>query len=537
MATLRELITKLSFQTDTKPLESVGKAIEGIKSRLNLLVGIEALKGIANLTDKFGNFALDLRNAAAAAGLTTDEFQKLSYAAAQSGVSQESMANTLKSLNKRLQDARLGSEQAALAFAYAGIPAEQLGTYRNAEEALYAVGKSLNSIQDPIKRASSAQELLGEQGMRLLASMAATSGGLSELSHSAEASAATIGGKNLDAMIQAEQALTGLRSQATALAQNLAASLAPALTAGMKALTKWVFTNQGMLRTDFKEWAKKAAFALGAVAGVVAGLAHDVMLLVRRFMDWGKASGVFKRLGEDFKVIGNIVASVFKAISVAVAALAPVLLDVFESALNSLDRLLRAVGSALASLSDMLRHPLSFDAWDKAFTSILKLIQELARAPFDLVTTAISSLFSAADKLFALLYGKSFKDTWLGQALGALGSVPGDVANMRAFQKGPGATAARSSEPDPDLAYLQGMVQRTLSSPLQAASATQPAFASATGSARAGSAPTVNAPITLNIQGDANSRPVLQAVKEGVAQHFDMVMRQAQAGSSPGVVY
>lgn len=533
MPTLRELITKLSFQADTKPLDSVGKAITGIKSRLNLLVGVEALKGIANLTDQFGNFALDLRNAAAAAGMTTDDFQKLSYAAGQAGISQETMAGTLKSLNKRLQDARLGSEQAALAFAYAGVPAEQIGSFRNAEDALYAVGKSLNSIQDPVRRAASAQELLGEQGPRLLASLAATSGGLRELSHSAEASAAVVGGSNLDALAKAEQALAGLRAQSEALARNMAASLAPALTAGMKALTGWVFTNQGVLRADFKEWAKKVAFALGAVAGVIAGVAHDMMILYRRFMDWGKTSGVFKRLGQDFKVVGAVISDVFKGLFAVSMSLSGVLLDVFESLLSSMDRLMRSLGDALVKLSDLLMHPLSFSKWVDAFTSLSKLIYEIAKAPTDVIITAITSLYNAGSKLFSLFFGKNFSDTWLGQAISAVAGAPGKFADMRAFKKGP--VSSREGSGEPESAALGYLMDRTSGGAMQGGAPT-PVIPPAQGTRLAQSA-TVNAPITLNIQGNADSKHVIKAVKEGVADGVSTVLRYAQADAAPGMLY
>lgn len=534
MPTLRELITKLSFQTDTKPLDKVGKAIEGIRSRLNVLVGIEALKGLASLTDSFGNFALDLRNSAAAAGLTAEEFQKLTYAAGQAGVSQEAMGSTLKSLNKHLQDARLGSEQAALAFAYAGVPAEQIGSFRNAEDALYAVGKSLNAIQDPVRRATSAQELLGDQGPRLLASLAATSGGLRELSHSAEASAAAVGTKNLDALARTEQALTGLRAQAMALARNVAAQLAPALTTGIKAITKWVFTNQGLVRADFKEWAKKVAYYLGAVAGVIAGVAHDVSLLVRRFMDWGKTSGVFKRLGEDFKTIGKILTPLFAALYATALSLSGVLTDVFESALNSLDRLMRAVGDAVMKVSDLLTHPFDFSKWEEALESIAKLIYEIAKAPTDVIVTAITSLYDAGNKLFQLLFGKSFSETWLGQAISAVAGAPSKFADMRAFKKGPISSGASGNAPDS--AALGYLMDRT-SGPMQQGNAPAPASVAPATVTRLAQAPTVNTPITVNIQGDANSAPVLKAVKEGVHEGVNSVLRYAQADAASGMLY
>lgn len=525
MPTLRSLVTKLTFQADPKPLVDIGRAIEGIKSRLNLLVGVEAIKGIAALTDKFGNFALDLRNAAGAAGLTTDEFQKLTYAATQAGVSQEAMSSTLKNLNKKLQDARLGSEQAALAFAYAGVQPEQLGSFRNAEDALYALGKSLNSIQDPVRRAASATEILGDQGAKLLASLGQTSGGFKDLARSSDAAANVIGGNNLEALARSEQALLALRSQAGNLAAQLGASLAPAVTVAINGLSKFILTNQGLIRTEFKEWAKRAAYALGAVSGVVAGLAHDLYLLIRQIYTWGKTSGVFAGVAKGMRAIADVAVALLPVM----VSLGHAVLDTFSSIAENMGSLYGAVQQALGGIAKIFAQPLDTAAWRVAFDTLSQLVKELARAPFAVIVDAMSSLYAAADKLYGLFFsGQSIKDTWIGKAVDALSGLKGMLSI---------GGVASGSDPAPgakiiDVKPMAAMFNAQDITRMQGAPPAQ-----AMGQGAQAAQQTINAPITLTINGDANSKPVLNAVKEGVSEHFEMVMRQTQAGMAPGMVY
>ena len=536
MATLRELVTKLSFVTDTKPLDKVNSAIAGIKSRLNLLVGIEALKGLASLTDQFGTFALDLRNTAAAAGLTTDEFQKLSYAAAQSGINQEALGSTLKSLNKKLYDARMGSEQAALAFANSGVPPEQLGSFHNAEDALYALGRSLNQIQDPVRRAALAQEMLGDQGAKLLASLNATAGGLAQLSRSADANASVITDTQLEALVRSEQALVGLRQQATTLSQQLAASLAPSITKAFGALSKFLSANRELIRTTFKRWAVATAGVLGTIVGAFQG-AYDVALrFYNKLLDFDRKTGLFTSLKKDLEFVGRFLKEVFVLVfPAALGAIEAVFTTVVSltAHLQDLGGALGAVGAAFSKIftgpwRDILKNVNAF------FVSIAHLATEIGRTGLGLVNDGLNITLGYVKDIFKLLFGYKFEDSFLGKFVNLGQMIANGASNLfggRSYTDKDGnlvgTPGAPASGPQFDMMQMQG------ASPLL-----RPAGPTFGAAGQAGSSSSViNAPITINIEGNAETKPVLQAVQDGIADSHDKLLRQTQAASTPGMWY
>lgn len=535
MATLREIITRFAFVANTTPLEKVSKAVDGIKTRINLLVGIQAVKGLAALTDRFGTMALDLRNAAEAAGLSTGEFQKLGYAAEQSGIAQESMGAILKGLNKRLQDARMGSEQAALSFAQAGVPPEALGSFRNAEDALFAVGAALNHIEDPIKRAALAQELLGEQGLRLLGALRKQTGGFTELAQSADAAANALSGKQLDAMSDAEQALIGLRQQAGSLASQMAAMLAPSVTKAVKSITAWLSKNREVIKTSFREWAGRAVAAISFFAGEVYQLTLNVEDVIKRFRRWGQESGNFERatrfIAAAFTVLVPVIkglASFFKSyLFLTVEAL----IETFE---NFADKILMVADAfrVYIKATDNLATNYNLETWKDSIKATLTLFNALANAPVLLVADMISSVSNSIERLAKVIMGPEWKNSAFGQFFeGVRGAfaMGGDLLGVN--DRGPTAPGeATSARPGPQaqMTAMRDMVTTAPSpmatmAPQSMMPAPQPGV--------------VNAPITVNITGNADTKPVIQAVKDGVAEHFDRVMSQATVAGATVQVY
>lgn len=536
MATLRELITRITFTSNLAPLEKVARGVDAIRTRINLLVGVEAFKAFNALREQFGNFALDLRNLSEATGLSTTEFQKLAYAAAQSGVSQEDLGRSLGTLNKKLQAARLGSEEAALAFARAGITPEQLGSFKNAEEAFFALGRSLNNIADPVLRASAAQETLGESSTRMLGGLKGGQHGIEALSKSADASANVLSAGLIENLIRSEQALQAVGRNVKTLGAQLMGMLAPALTESSERMSKFLIANNALIKTTFKRWFYNVTYVMGYAQGVIEDVSLAVIQLTRYLYKLGSDTGIFSGIAIAGRIVWALVSALFnriwdlvKGVGISIAYLASSMVEAFRwlnNAGQNIPRLFEDIGKALTT---------------GAIGAILRLVKAfgelalgLATLDFHMFTNGIREIITEVKTLWDMLKAFNPMDTALGRMLAATGSLLGSklFGNLEE-----GFAFHRRDKEEADFATSEGLaaVRQYMSpvSPFGAQSSMTSAGATNTSSLKV----QTNAPITINIRGEANSEPVLRAVQEGVASHYERVLNQALAQAPQATVY
>lgn len=540
MATLRELITKISFDVKTAPLERVAKSIDAIRSRLDLMIGIEAINGIAALSDRFGNFALDIRNTAAAAGITTDEFQKLTYAAAQAGVSQEEMGKTLTGLSKKLQEARLGSEEAALAFARANVTPEQLGSFRDAEQALYAVGRGLNSIQDPVLRASAAVALLGENNAKLMGSMHGGAKGLYALAHSAEAAQSALNPGMLDSLIASEQATIAMKSAFTTLTAQMLSAFAPVITSVVQSVTRFIQTLYSVGGVSWDKFIYNIGYAMGFAKGVLEDVSLVIIQTVRYIDEWGKRSGLWGAIKSGFEAIGKAAVWAYDQIVLAMVDVVNITTNLAEGAADAWEMITKAVQWASKRVDDFNAVIQKIDLTHiadgmMAMTSILLL---LGGPQLAAVTATFGLIIGLIKTMVDLLHGVSFKDTWLGETVEAVKSFPGMIGKFLGLSDGSAVSQDGRSQAS---AISVPMAQSYADVPMQnvqsmmAMSRPPQAMQQATGPVAGPQDPstrvqmTTNAPVTINITGAADSKPVLEAVRLGIADHHEAVLSQAKS--------
>lgn len=501
MATVREIITRLSFKSDLRPIYVVEEAVKKLQFRLNLLIGIQGLKALASLSDSFGNFALDIRNSAEAAGLTTDEFQKLGYAAAQSGIRQEELGKTLGTLNKKLQAARLGSEEANLAFARAGITPEQVGSFHNAGEALLGLGESLNNIKDPILRAAVAQEILGEGSRQLLAAMNDSATGLARLSRSAEAAKSALAKNMLNSLIQSEQASIALKASLKSLTAQMLATLVPVLTVARRGLAAFVSSVRELTSTTWDKFVYRVGYAMGFTKGVIEDVSLVIIQTIRLLSKWGEDSGLFPAIAKGFDWIASAAGTALDAIGELTVRLLGKLME-FGNWFAAVD---------LKSLNGVAR----------AFNDIGKAFNGWA---LDVLYNGLKGVYQMIGLIFDLLRSGVSGDGVTGAVASAMGNIGRKMGEWAGFE-GPNLQPSI-----PALANASMPSAMAMSMPRMASPGVQPA-AQGQGPIR------IDAPVTINVAGTADPQKLYQSVKDGIADHHDKILRQAQNAATPAVVY
>jgi hypothetical protein len=115
----------------TAKMKGVQQAAQGFASQLGkYFAGFASAQAIAGQVmatfQRAFEWGSGLKDAAAAVGLTVEEFQRLEYAAQQSGVSVEKMQKAFLDLRKTVRDASGGNEQAARVLRALGYSQEQI---------------------------------------------------------------------------------------------------------------------------------------------------------------------------------------------------------------------------------------------------------------------------------------------------------------------------------------------------------------------------------------------------------------------------
>lgn len=153
-ATEREGI--LSFRnlaTTTAALTGVSLSIVGVASAVRSLI-----TGGFNLAEQFKNTADRL-------GTTTEAVRVLDFAFRRGGQSIAEVERLAFSLNRRLDEARGGNENAAKSFFALGLSLEQLANL-STEQRLVAIGRALIENEGNVGALEAATEILGQKSQR-----------------------------------------------------------------------------------------------------------------------------------------------------------------------------------------------------------------------------------------------------------------------------------------------------------------------------------------------------------------------------------
>ena len=67
---IRDILTRWGFQIDDKKLSDLDHKLEGIKRRMDLLVGVEIAKGLFNIAESFSKVGEEIALGAEAAGIS-----------------------------------------------------------------------------------------------------------------------------------------------------------------------------------------------------------------------------------------------------------------------------------------------------------------------------------------------------------------------------------------------------------------------------------------------------------------------------------
>jgi len=287
-----------SFETDTKRAEKRLKELEKAAIDFGKKAGL-AFVAAATAAAYFVKSAIDAADeaskAAMAAGLTTESYTALAYAADLSGVSQDELTKAMGKISKAAVEAANGGKEAAASFKKLGIDVEDAsGRVKDADVLFAEIADGLNQMERGSEKTALQLFLLGKGGATLAPLLALGSDGLAKLRKEAEAAGVVLDTKTGQAAEEFNDTITRMDYAVRGASLTLARELLPAFQAvAYQAFeaTKIIAAGGG-----FREFAQDTAIYISNVIDRIRVLVLAVQAL----------TGMVRSLGAEFKLAFDI---------------------------------------------------------------------------------------------------------------------------------------------------------------------------------------------------------------------------------------
>lgn len=325
---------------------ALGEASE--KTKLLSATAVTALTGMAGMAVKAGAMADDLNTLAKQTGFTTEELQKMQYAADRIDVSVETITGGLQKLTVQVKN---GND----AFDTLGVKlTDASGNTRSMTDIFYDTVEALSHIENETDRDTMAMELFGKSASSLAGIVDDGGAALRQLGEEAENAGLILSQDAVDAANAFNDKVDELKAKAQAAFFESGAAIAESFIPAMEKLVE-VGTNvlQFVANMD-----------TGTIQLVTTVLALTAALTpVLKALSVG--IGLINNVGT---LINGLTTTVIPAVSSAMAAGSAGMI----ASLSAILPVIAAIAAALAGvivLIDAIKHKKINDAWDKYTTT------------------------------------------------------------------------------------------------------------------------------------------------------------------------
>ncbi len=325
--TIRELLVAIGVEADADAVAKFDKALDDVKSTMvavakTAAVVTAAIGAVAVTTALAGN---EIAKGAQRTALSTEEYQKLAFAAEKAGVSVEQFEASLKLANTKVAQAIAAGQD------YIETTNGVRIAIRNADGSVKSQAEIMEETANAVANAATAQDKLAiatsvygeEAGARLVPLLNQGAAGVRAMGDELEA----MGGVMSEQLAQDSEkmldALTDLKFILLGVRNTIGEALVPAITFVLEKFKAWFLANREMIEQRIELWAEAVAVAirtLGVVLERVDGLMQRVGGWTPLLLSVGAAvSGLVAALA-GFKILG-VINSLLVAFNALMAAL------------------------------------------------------------------------------------------------------------------------------------------------------------------------------------------------------------------------
>lgn len=283
---VRDLVTELRFKTDDKKIESFDAKIKSVTIAVTALAAslaaattaafmfVKSAAATGDELDKIKNVV----------GLTTEEIQLLSGAAALAGVEHNNLIVSLQFFAKSVGMARQGMAQQLNAFKMLDVSLRGAnGLVKTQHELLLDVADGFKNLKTQQDKAVVSQMLFSRGGGKMLNLFAEGREGINKLTAEVSKYAFIMNEKAVkdsadftDAMFLMNLAIKGLKDQ-------IGLALMPIFKKFVKQTLEWIVVNRKMLALRIKEFFKAIIFVTEKLVKVFQFIANTVSFLTSVF--------------------------------------------------------------------------------------------------------------------------------------------------------------------------------------------------------------------------------------------------------------
>lgn len=478
MSTVQELVTKYTFDIDSKPLKRVEEQIEGLisfsaKLALGASAAAGAIFGFAKMTAQAGDEALATSQKI---GLSVENLTRLQFAAKLSNLDAGQLTVGMRFLAKNMDDAAKGTGDAGIAFRKMGIHFKDAhGKLLPTNEVLLSVADKLSKMPDGAKKTATAMDIFGKSGADLIPLLNEGAKGIQkmmdrsdELGFTMSEELARAGDEFNDSLDEMMAGLTGVRNV-------IGAKLLPALLPLVKKITEFIVLNRKLIATKVEVFFKMlATFAKGVwdifagmyrvaegLSRVFGGLENSVKLLMGAFLIFAGAKILY--------MVGMLTINMWALVSAITAA------DIAALAIPI------AIGLAIAAIALLIEDMYLFftdpeaDTMFKKFSEFFSKMPEWGQTvtrflylPFRALAESIKTIWSLAQTIFGDKTFKQFADD-AGNNLSQLITGGGSFTGADGQTHGGRGTIgeAMGISPSTDRASVTPLSQNSVMAPTQ----------------------------------------------------------------------
>lgn len=168
--------------------------------------------------------------AAAAAGISVENYTRLSYAMKFSVGGADALDGSMKFLNKSMYDAANGSKSAQAAFDSLGVSYTNAdGSLRESTDVMLDVADKFSTMKDGAQKSAMAMDIFGKSGADMVPFLNQGSAGINELTAQADRLGVTLDGPTADAAGQFNDNIDMLKGAAKGFGNEVMKGLLPSL--------------------------------------------------------------------------------------------------------------------------------------------------------------------------------------------------------------------------------------------------------------------------------------------------------------------
>lgn len=306
-------------------------------------VGVAALAAgaaIFKLVNSVTKAADEVVKGSKAAGLGTDAYQRLSFAAKISGTNIKAIAIASKTVARGLNDAATkGTGPMVEGLELVGLRIEDVIDLPF-EQQLGVFADAISGLDSESEKLAASQLLLGSRsGPQLATLLAEGSEGIKALGDEAARTGGVLGGDALAASAEFQDSITRMKTVIGGVVNTVGIELIPVVEGIINQIKDWALANGSLIAQDIKNFIKKSIPVIKDIAEAIVFVVTGIKDLIEALGGWKPAMAIATTATIAFKLAMAGALGPIGALVLGIGLLLPVLADMADGFGDIQDRL------------------------------------------------------------------------------------------------------------------------------------------------------------------------------------------------------